>query len=181
MKRYKLLKELPTFAKGDLFEIRGDGCLWWIGDSSFKCGWGQGHWRREVMAYHKNTLDRFPNILKEWFEEVEQESYWCVDYIECGVDKLTVDYGDTEQDDFNESIGNKFETKKQAEKAVEKLKAITRLNKCGFRFEGYTDRDRASGGDIVIYAHVCIPNNNLLEEAQPDMLKDLDLLFGGER
>lgn len=73
-----------------------------------------------------------------------------------------------------------FETKEEAEKALKKLKAITRLNKCGFRFEGYTDRDRASGGDIVIYAHVDIPNNNLLEEAQPDMLKDLDLLFSGE-
>lgn len=64
--------------------------------------------------------------------------------------------------------------------AVEKLKAWKRLNKCEFRFEGYNNRDRANGGDIVIYAHVDIPNNNLLEEAQPAMLEDLDLLFGGE-
>lgn len=76
-------------------------------------------------------------------------------------------------------LGIGFETREQAEKAVEKLKAITRLNKCGFKFEGYADRDRANGGDIVIYAHVDIPNNNLLEEAQPAMLKDLDLLFSG--
>jgi hypothetical protein len=77
-------------------------------------------------------------------------------------------------------IGNYFDTREEAEKAVEKLKAITRLKKCGFKFEGYADIDRANGGDIVIYAHINIPNNNLLEEAQPAMLKDLDLLFGGE-
>lgn len=77
-------------------------------------------------------------------------------------------------------IGNYFKTEEDAEKAVEKAKAIVRLNKCGFRFEGYNNRDRANGGDIVIYAHVDTPNNNLIEEAQPAMLKDLDLLFGGE-
>lgn len=73
-----------------------------------------------------------------------------------------------------------FTKVEEAEKAVEKLEAWKRLNKCGFRFEGYNNRDRANGGDIVIYAHVDIPNNNLLEEAQPAMLEDLDLLFGGE-
>lgn len=169
--RYKLLKDLPTFAKGDLFEIRGDGCLWWIGDSSFKCGWGEGHWRKEVMAYHKNTLDRFPNILEEWFEEVEQESYWCVDYLECGVDKLTVDYGDTEQDDFNESIGNKFKTKKQAEKAVERLRAWKRLKDKGFRFDCWDNEDRATIHDFVIYCRIKDLDN---------INKDLNLLFGGE-
>ena len=81
----------------------------------------------------------------------------------------------------NKQIGNHFETREEAEKAVEKAKAIVRLNKCGFRFEGYNNRDRANGGDIVIYAHVNTPNNSLIEEAQPDMLKDLDLLFGGEK
>lgn len=172
--RYKLLKDLPTFAKGDLFEIRGDGCLWWIGDSSFRCGWGEGHWRREVMAYHKNTLDRFPNILEEWFEEVEQESYWCVDYLECGVDKLTVDYGDTEQDDFNESIGNKFETEKQAEEAVEKLKAWKRLKDKGFKvdlwdYDGGNYQERIKTGRILFRVKDYEEND-----------KDLDLLFGGE-
>lgn len=77
-------------------------------------------------------------------------------------------------------IGNYFESKEEAEKAVEKLKAWKRLKKCDFKFEGYEDRDRAEGGDIVIYAHIDTPHNNMLEEAQPAMLNDLDLLFGGE-
>ena len=86
-------------------------------------------------------------------------------------------------DDFTqplEAIGNHFATKEETEKAVEKLKALTRLSKCGFRFEGYNNRDRMNGGDIAIYAHVDTPHNNLIEDAQPDMLKDLDLLFGGK-
>ena len=96
-----------------------------------------------------------------------------------------VDYCEHDENDVDEikdlEMGNHFESAEEAEEAVEKLKAITRLNKCGFKFEGYADRDRSNGGDIVIYAHVDIPNNNLLEEAQPAMLKDLDLLFGGEK
>lgn len=118
--------------------------------------------------------------LNEDWEDYEEPNYWVVDYITCGVDNVIIDTKEPEMDDFNKQIGNYFESKEEAEKAVEKLKAIRRLNKCGFKFEGYTDRDRADGGSIVIYASVNIPNNNLLEEAQPAMLKDLDLLFGGK-
>jgi len=64
---------------------------------------------------------------------------------------------------------------------IEKLKAWKRLNKCNFKFEGYTDRDRADGGSIVIYASINIPHNNLLEEVQPAILEDLDLIFGGDQ
>lgn len=115
------------------------------------------------------------------FEDYEEpKEYW---YIDTSMMEVTYNTLGAESDveEFNKQIGNYFETEEEAEKAVEKLKAITRLNKCGFKFEGYTDRDRANGGDIVIYARINIPHNNLLEEAQPAMLKDLDLLFGGEQ
>lgn len=60
MKRYKLLKDLPTFKAGDLFYISQYGDL--IHD-----GGDIG-----VTAYARQTLDMFPNILTEWFEEVEE-------------------------------------------------------------------------------------------------------------
>lgn len=68
MKRYKLIKDLPTFKAGDTFHIENDGCLY----LDAECARGDsGHWSHHVMAYHKNTLDRFPNILADWFEEIE--------------------------------------------------------------------------------------------------------------
>ena len=62
MKRYKLLKDLPTFKAGDLFYISQYGDL--IHD-----GGDIG-----VMAYARQTLNLFPNILAEWFEEIQEES-----------------------------------------------------------------------------------------------------------
>ena len=129
---------------------------------------------RTTFAY--KTLAEFN---EEW-EDYEEESKIYYVIFETGDIKWFYHGDFPEIEKLEKQFGNYFETKEEAEKAVEKLKAITRLNKCGFKFEGYADRDRAKGGDIVIYAHVDIPNNNLLEEAQPAMLKDLDLLFGGE-
>lgn len=130
----------------------------------------------------------YDEITEQWYKyELDLLAKWWEYYEEPKHSYYLTAWGEVKEyskEGFNINhkleIGNYFETKEEAEKAVEKLKAITRLNKCGLRFEGYADRGRANGGDIVIYAHVDIPNNNLLEEAQPDMLKDLDLLFGGE-
>lgn len=59
-KRYQLVKDLPTFKAGEIFE------LW----DSIET---QGLYRESdgVMAYHQKTLDKFPNILEEWFEEIK--------------------------------------------------------------------------------------------------------------
>ena len=61
MKRYKLLKDLPTFKAGDLFYISEYGALVHNG------GDPDGY---NVMAYAQSTLEKFPNILAEWFEEI---------------------------------------------------------------------------------------------------------------
>ena len=69
------------------------------------------------------------------------------------------------------SIGNYFETREEAEKAVEKLKAWKRLRDKGFSFEGYDDgyKHDFNSGHIEFYV-----------ENDGGVLKDLDLLFGGE-
>lgn len=61
MKRYKLLKDLPTFKAGDLFYISEYGALVHNG------GDPDGY---NVMVYAQSTLEKFPNILTEWFEEI---------------------------------------------------------------------------------------------------------------
>lgn len=57
MKYYQLTKDLPTFERGELFYISDYGNLINCKD-------------RNIIAYTATTLTKFPNILKDWFEEV---------------------------------------------------------------------------------------------------------------
>ena len=69
-------------------------------------------------------------------------------------------------------IGNYFETKEEAEEAVEKLKAWKRLKDRDFKFLDYT----ALGLGEIKFEH------NVMDEIEDveQLEKDLDLLFGGE-
>ena len=59
MKYYKLVNDIPMFKKGDLFFIHPEeGCL--LQKDTLR------------LAYHKETLEKNPEILKNWFEEVEE-------------------------------------------------------------------------------------------------------------
>lgn len=60
-KRYKLIKDLPTFSAGQEFYIGREGALW------LDTGTG-----RDICAYAAQTLQKFPNILKDWFEEISE-------------------------------------------------------------------------------------------------------------
>ena len=68
-------------------------------------------------------------------------------------------------------MGNHFGTLKEAEKAVEKLKAWKRLKNKGFRFLGYYSRlgETKSKGEIGFET-----------DDYEGIKQDLDLLFGGE-
>lgn len=74
------------------------------------------------------------------------------------------------------SIGNHFETK-EAEKAVEKLKAFTRLKDGGFRFNGYTHYDW-NGNESPAIAFEYSDFDKMFDDAQ--VVADLDICFGGE-
>lgn len=120
MKRYKLLKDLPTFNKGDVFYLSV-----------------LGHLVREkdgVIAYSKPTLEEFNILDSDWFEEIPEEYkrwraekrggyYFISDY---GVvyDSLELYFS---TDDYRCSIGNYFKTEAEAKKAVNWLKALTIL------------------------------------------------------
>ena len=72
----------------------------------------------------------------------------------------------------NIEIGNYFETKEEAERAVEKLKAWKRLRDNGFKFIGKTyETDKRFGS--IFYK---VDEDTYSE----DIVDELDLLFGGE-
>lgn len=62
MKQYKLKKDLPTFKAGGIFHINDKGNL--VSDNESSKG---------IVAYSKSTLDKFPSILTDWFEEYEEQ------------------------------------------------------------------------------------------------------------
>ena len=75
-----------------------------------------------------------------------------------------------EIEEYRKEIGNYFETREEAEKAVEKLKAWKRLKDKGFRFTAINpgSRNIHFGMEASYYF---VPDN---------VQDDLDLLFGGE-
>ena len=66
MKRYKLKKDLPTFNEGDEFCLNNNNDLY-LKDSN-------------IMAYNHIALEKFPNILKDWFEEIPEPKRWRAEY-----------------------------------------------------------------------------------------------------
>lgn len=110
MKYYKLKNDIPMFKKGDLFFIHPEeGCL--LQKDTLR------------LAYHKKTLEKNPEILKDWFEEIEGsknkrwrakkfETYWFIN----GYGEIEYDdeYGLNTNDNLY-AIGNYFKTAKEAD------------------------------------------------------------------
>lgn len=108
----------------------------------------------------------------DW-EDYEELEYW---YIDDNGDILLSDLdGDKIWEDLagqRKQIGNYFNTREEAEKAVEKLKAWKRLKDKGFRSIGKTyETDKRFGS--VFYK---VDEDTYSE----DIIDDLDLLFSGE-
>lgn len=154
MKRYKLLKDLPTFKVGQLAYISKTGNL--------IAGTPENQKTTEtgliIMIYHETTLKKFPNILTEWFEEIEEptdsihwkpqrgDKIWYLD--ENGNTNFT--YFD-EDDSYHLSrfeFGNTYRTSQECEKARERRLAEVRLSQTS-DFE--PDFENGSGGWVVCY------------------------------
>ena len=104
---------------------------------------------------------------EEWEDYEEPRSYWCINW--CGgIDEIVCfAAGDTTADKAKKAFGNYFETREEAEKAVEKLKAWKRLKDKGFRFTGW--ELRPGEGGIIIKGTYGV-----------GIVNELDILFGGE-
>lgn len=123
------------------------------------------------------TYSRYNSIaeLNEHWEDYEEpDKYFWID-VDGYVTSNDTSFKDVAFETFRQnlkSIGNYFVSKEEAEKAVEKLKALKRLKDKGFRFDGWDENHHNLG--IIEFS---FPN---VEESVWDFDKDLDLLFGGE-
>ena len=118
MKRYKLVKDLPTFKAGDVFYLSEMGSLIHESDN--------------VPAYSWTTIDKFPNILTDWFEEIKEptrwkpekynEHYYYINAIGSVAEDTWIDSVSIDREKIK--IGNCFQTEEEAERVVEYLKAL---------------------------------------------------------
>lgn len=125
----------------------------------------------EVMreAYKWNNYNSLAELNAEWEDAPEEpKEYWYIG--DSGeVWSFSDYYLGTEIEETHRGIGNLFESREEAEKAVERLCAWKRLKDKGFRFiEGHLDNN----DDFIIKAK--LGHVGLIE--QPDV----HLLFGEE-
>ena len=166
MKKYRLLKDLPTFKAGEIFKLKGGNLYYYPAEN----GTENAHWSDRIMAYNHKTLEKFPNILDEWFEEVEEpKEYWVIDIRDGAGYKPYLE----EPSEMDFEIGNYFETEEDALLAVRKLKAWKKLKDKGFKFKEWKHTpfmETVDGYNIHIEAYI---------DKIVDVMKDLDLLFSG--
>lgn len=153
MKRYKLLKDLPTFKAGQLAYISKTGNL--------IAGTPENQETTDygliLMIYHETTLKKFPNILTEWFEEIKEptdsihwkpqrgDDYWIV-YSDGEIGKPC--WSGCRTDIARYEMGLIYSTEKEAEKARERKLAEVRLRRTS-NFK--PDFENGNGGWIVGY------------------------------
>lgn len=115
--------------------------------------------------------DSLAELNEEWEDYEEPKGYWFIDSlgeIMCPYDAWLLPKGSKE-------IGNYFESKEEAEKAVEKLKAWKRLKDLGFKCSCHSN-----GYHRGTFTADFIFDEDKLPIMDTFVAKDLDLLFGGE-
>lgn len=122
MKRYKLKKDLPTFKAGDIFYLSDTGNLF---DRNFL------HAKSSDIVYSFKEIEKFPNILTDWFEEIKEPTRWKPEmgqtYYHVGGDGRVYDdtwANDSAVDNGRFEIGNCFQTEEETKRAAEYLKAL---------------------------------------------------------
>lgn len=131
----------------------------------------------KVIEWFSNTGGVLPNSLAELNEEWEDcEEPKDFQYImaDGGID-LQPDNNSIFSNGLKE-IGNYFETKEEAEKAVEKLKAWKRLKNFGFKFIGKDYRGDKNFGSAFFQVGEGKNIRDFYQDNQ-DFYDDLDLLF----
>ena len=122
----------------------------------------------------------FNGRIDEWEDAPEEpKKYWYV----YGEGVLSAEDNNGFGANTLKAIGNYFETREEAEKAVEKLKAWKRLKDKGFEIESWTidvGDNYYKSGQIQLNLNN-VRNRSWDEFTQiTEIKKDLDLLFGGE-
>lgn len=128
-----------------------------------------------IIVYDvKGIVGKYTSLaeLNEEWEDVPEEpkEYWFIEN-DGDISSIGVDEDFAESLRASKEIGNYFETKEEAEKAVEKLKALKRLKDKGFRFRWI---DMQTGQ--IKYSFYLEDGQKITRKDEDDLL----LLFGGE-
>ena len=121
------------------------------------------------------TYNSLAELNEEWEDYQEPKEYW---YIEPNGVIARIDEWDccTASDiEIMKTLGNYFETKEEAEQAVEKLKAFKRLKDLGFKFDGIRWVDT----ELHIKTNISTPHPFTKEEAD-EFNECLHKVFGGK-
>lgn len=119
-------------------------------------------------------INSLAELNEEWEDYEEPKEHWVINTFG-DVETVSKEYTDDIIDELRE-IGNYFETKAEAEKAVEKFKAWQRLKDKGFRFTGIT---RTSLDMDCIQFEISNDFYNEQSLINSKLNKDLVLLFSG--
>lgn len=146
MKRYKLKRDIPAFKAGEVFYISDAGNLFRESDN--------------VPVYGWTIIDKNPDILTDWFEEIKESTRWkpergnryykIYDSGHIGGDiwsgRVSIDH-----DRFE--IGNCFQTEEEAKRAAEYLKALATV-----RGDGTSKFTKGKSNYYVVYntAYNCL-------------------------
>ena len=117
MKRYKLKRDTPAFKAGTECYIEEAGHMVPCRGISY-------------VIVHKDQLEKNPNILTDWFEEVNESNRWKPEtrqnYYCVTSDGLVYNsiWADDSIDSRRFDIGNCFQTEEEAKRVAEYLKAL---------------------------------------------------------
>ena len=129
-------------------------------------------WKIENKDFGVRYYSHLAELNEEWEDYEEPKEHWFIDY-DGGIIPFNRNK-ETATDNLMKQIGNYFETKEEAEKAVETLKAWKRLKDKGFSFDPVDRYEALCGNGFSIPITATMP-----PEAYTDteVSKDLDLLF----
>lgn len=115
-----------------------------------------------MITFYFETLKGMNEMFEDAPEEPDVFYYIDADGV------IQIDQVLSSEINMRKSIGNYFETKEEADKAVEKLKAWKRLEEKGFHWLWYNSTPAGNSVDFHI------------SEWDKEATRDIDLLFGGE-
>jgi hypothetical protein len=127
-----------------------------------------------------NTQLSIAELNEEWEDFEEPKDYWTIERNEKGglfVHKVAEMSMLPDWIKTDEEYGIKFATEEEAEKAVEKLKAWTRLKDKGFKFRG-CHLENKHFRDLI-----CCDTDEYIKVGSEEckrIQEDYDFLFGGE-
>ncbi len=170
MKRYKLKRDTTAFKAGTECYIEEAGNMVPCRGISY-------------TIVHKDQLEKNPNILTDWFEEIKEPTRWKPDrnqkyyylgnsgsvYYDTWANGSPIDNGRFE-------IGNCFQTEEEAEQAVEKLKAWKRLKDSGLKFKDWNK----SNYDRTFCVNAEVEHDVAASEFFKDLRVALDMEIGNE-